>query len=158
MNISRIRITALVAISISLLASCKLASLEEPEKESVPSLPSTLTEFEVLFHSNTQKVWKAQSFTLGSINGLQNCRLDDTMTIVSDGTYEYNGGQSLCGAEDSQRIKKGTWKILNNGANILFDEGTSTAYVAEVIGLESKKIVLRGTYFGLEINGTYVSN
>jgi hypothetical protein len=147
----------LVAFLASVFSSCQVASLESTE-EIKAMVPPTLQEFEQFYHNNTQKKWLCQSFTLAGLDGLQGCRLDDTMTILSDGTYTYDGGTNLCGAEDSQRIKTGNWKILNNGVNIIFDEGSPTAYTVNVIILESQKIVLRGTYFGLEINGTYRAN
>jgi len=147
----------LVAFLASVFLSCEVASLESPE-EIRAMLPPTLEEFEQFFHSNTEKKWSCQSFTLAGLEGLQGCRLDDTMTILSGGTYTYDGGTNLCGAEDSQRIKTGNWKILSNGANIIFDEGSPAAYTVSVLLLESQKIVLRGTYFGFEINGTYQVN
>ena len=57
-------------------------------------------------------------------------------SLRSDGTYTYDGGANLCGAEDNVRMRTGTWRLINNGNNILFDEGLSNEYTANVEGLE----------------------
>ena len=48
--------------------------------------------------------------------GSHDCRLDDEMDINIDGTYLYNGGSSLCGNEDDQRLKTGigTWMRISS--------------------------------------------
>ena len=147
--------------------SCELTMLDEPsngiDEEPIgvvgpETIPSSITEFETLFHGDTQITWSAISFTLAGFNGLQNCRLDDLIIVNADGTYEYDGGDVLCGAEDSQRNRTGTWEIIDNGNNILFDEGTNREYTAKVNGLEEGTISLSGEYLGLEIKGVYTSN
>lgn len=157
MRSSSVTSVLLAFLGSLIFASCELATLENPDAFEA-SFPATIEEVNEFLHSNQEKTWNAQTFTLAGLEGFQNCRLDDTMILSADGTYRYDGGTILCGAEDSQRTKTGSWKILNGGRRILFDEGTSNAYSAEVVSLESKKIILKGTYFGLEISGSYVSN
>ncbi len=157
MTQSILKYAILVFFGSLIISSCELATLDNTDA-SKGSFPATIDEVETFLHNREEKTWSAQTFTLATLEGFQNCRLDDTMIISSNGTYKYDGGAKLCGAEDSQRIKNGTWKILNGGRSILFDEGTANAYTAEVNSLENKKIILRGTYFGLEINGSYISN
>lgn len=159
-----------LALSILLgFTSCNLATLNDPivegeeqteqEEERVtgPNSIPDLTEFETLFHGNSQKVWAGAAFTLAGFNGFQDCRLDDIITVNADGTYSYDGGNNLCGAEDNVRTRTGTWRILNNGDNILFDEGTNRQYEADVVGLVQDTIRLSGDYLGLEINGLYIA-
>ncbi len=157
MSSSIVKVIILFFIGSLIISSCELATLDSADVLET-SFPETVEEVNEFLHSGEEKTWKAQTFTLAGIEGFQNCRLDDTMVISSDGTYKYDGGAMLCGAEDSQRTKSGTWRILDGGLSILFDEGTANAYTAEVRSLDNNRIILRGTYFGLEINGTYTSN
>ncbi|MCG8318791.1 MAG: hypothetical protein MI921_04770 [Cytophagales bacterium] len=157
----------LFSVPVLSFIACELTTLEESGTEDddmiiqvfePETIPSSITEFETMFHGDTQITWSAISFTLAGFEGLQNCRLDDTIIVMADGTYQYDGGEVLCGAEDSQRFRSGTWQIINNGNNILFDEGTSRQYTARVNGLEDRTISLSGEYLGLEIRGIYTSN
>lgn len=147
--------------------SCELTTLDEPGAEmeneimevfEPQTVPSTIAEFETMFHGNSQLTWSATSFTLAGFEGFQNCRLDDMIIVNADGTYEYDGGDVLCGAEDSQQNRTGTWEIMDNGNNILFDRGTNREYTARVNGLDDNTISLSGEYLGLEIKGIYTSN
>ncbi len=149
----------IVILSIS---SCELAELNEPPADSdmqdnnLPTtIPATIEEFEQAFHEGSEKKWETISFQLAGFDGLQACRLDDTMMIKSDGTYEYDGGDLLCMAEDDTRIKTGTWEVINGGRGLLFDAGTVNEYEADVNGFEDGVISLAGQYVGLTITGVY---
>lgn len=155
-----------ILLNVSLLSftSCELTTLDgtggigrldifEPR-----TIPSSIAEFETMFHGNDQLTWAAVSFTLAGLEGLQDCRLDDTFILNANGTYQYDGGGVLCGAEDTQRTRTGTWQIIDNGNNIIFDRGTGNEYTARVNGLENGTISLSGQYLGLEIKGIYTSN
>ena len=157
----------LFSVPVLSFIACELTSLEEPGTNvdemvmdvfEPSSIPSSVSEFETMFHADEQLSWSAVSFTLAGFAGFQDCRLDDVITVNADGTYQYDGGEVLCGAEDSQRFRSGTWQIIDNGANILFDEGTNRQYTAKVNGLENGSISLSGEYLGLEIKGIYTSN
>ena len=119
--------------------------------------PDTREEILNLLHNENFKEWEAEGFTLMGFSGLLPCRLDDSMTLMSDGTYQYDGGNSLCGAEDNARIKEGTWELSDDLQSIDFTEGTNT-YTAQLIGITSDQITLRGAYQGLSINAVYTSN
>lgn len=171
MNIKRIKILSqglVVALAVG-ISSCGLATLDDPitdreegeeqEEQRVtgPSTIPSVAEFENLFHGGSEKTWAGEAFTLAGFDGFQDCRLDDLITVNSDGTYNYDGGNTLCGAEDSEQTRTGTWSIINDGNNILFDEGTNREYTADVVGLVSDSITLSGDYLGLEINGLYIA-
>lgn len=171
MNLKRIKILGygfLFSIALG-MTSCELATLDEPtaegeqgeeqEEERVtgPTTRPAAAEFEQLFHGGSEKVWAGEAFTLAGFNGFQDCRLDDQITINSDGTYLYDGGNTLCGAEDNEQTRNGTWRIINDGENIIFDEGTNREYQADVVGLVQDSITLSGDYLGLEINGLYIA-
>ncbi len=145
-------------------ASCNLTTLEELGPDGIPidvfqpnSIPPSLGEFETQFHGGEQLAWSAVAFTLAGFDGLQDCRLDDIIVVKADGTYQYDSGGTLCGAEDSELTRSGTWRIIGNGSNIIFDEGTNREYTAIVNGLEDSTISLSGEYLGLEIKGIYTS-
>ena len=121
------------------------------------TLPATVDEFESEFHGGSQKAWRALSFTLAGLEGLQDCRLDDVMLIDAAGTYQYDGGENLCGAEDTEQTRTGTWEITGDGRSITFDSGTVREYTVEVNGFEGDVISLSGQYIGLAIKGIYRS-
>lgn len=115
-------------------------------------------EFKAIIDGDGEKVWEASAFTLAGLTTFTACRLDDSMTFKSDGTYEYNGGQDLCGAEDNAFIKTGTWEVNFDDATIIFDKGTSNEEVGEVIGMTETEIRLKGAYMMMEVRGIYTSN
>jgi len=115
-------------------------------------------EFKSIIDGDAEKIWAASAFTLAGLTTFTDCRLDDSMLFRSDGTYEYNGGQDLCGAEDDAFIKTGTWEVNFDDATIIFDKGTSNEEVGEVIGMTETEIKLKGAYMMMEVRGVYTSD
>lgn len=111
--------------------------------------------FRTKITGTTNKSWVTNEFTLADSDNLTFCRLDDQLQFNADGTYRYDGGNQLCGSEDNQRIKTGTWELSYNSNAITFDKGTSKEYSAEVIALTENEIRLKGNYFNFEVRGKY---
>lgn len=153
-------------VTLLLIAtSCDLVDLDDPTNTNEPAdepmlapqgLPASMSEFNMLFHGNTEKSWSTISFTIASMEGFQGCRLDDSMIINADGTYAYNGGSQLCGAEDTEENRTGTWRVNDSLDQLTFDEGTERSYNASLDALVQDTLVVSGTYIGLEIRGIYV--
>ncbi len=156
------RIAFFIAITLS-FSSCELAELNEPPSDDADmdmvnlptTIPASIEEFEQAFHGGSERMWETASFQLAGFDGLQSCRLDDTMIINSNGMYQYDGGDILCMAEDDTRLKSGTWEVVNGGRGLLFDRDTENEYVADVNGFEDGVIALEGQYLGLSITGVY---
>lgn len=104
---------------------------------------------------DNMKSWTASRFTLSGSTLFTSCRLDDIMTFNRDGSYRYDGGNQLCGAEDNRRVKTGNWTTDFEKKTILFDEGTLKEYNADIIGFYDNKLTLRGTYMSMEVRGEY---
>jgi hypothetical protein len=148
-----------------MISACEVVDLESPEsdlssdeKEQISSSNIKNTDsvsFRMLITGNQNKSWIANDFTLAGSDNLTFCRLDDELKFNADGTYNYDGGSQLCGAEDDSRIKSGTWKVLYSENKILFDEGLSNEYSADIIGLSESEIRLKGNYFTMEVRGKY---
>lgn len=119
------------------------------------TLPASEVELEQAFHGGDTRIWQTISFSFANIDGLQECRLDDQMTINADGTYEYDGGNTLCNGADNQRNKTGTWEITNQGKNILFNAGRQDEYLADVTGFDDDLLAISGQYMGLTIRGIF---
>ncbi len=132
-------------------------SLTEDELQGPSTVPSTAEEVLSLLHNGTEKAWEAEGFTIFGMSGFLSCRLDDNMILAADGTYRYDGGVVLCGAEDNTRFKEGTWELSDDLQTITFVEGSET-FRADLMGLTTDQITLRGNYQGLEVNGVYTSN
>jgi len=125
------------------------------------SLPTDEASFLQMLHSNSSKVWTAKEFTIEGFSNFLNCRLDDTITLNSDGTYSYSGGEILCGGEDV-REKTGTWMVDFSNSLLIIDPTLETETSAEVVTLETGLVTLTGMYtstiFGVfDLAGSYES-
>lgn len=155
---------------LGFLASCNLVEIKEGANQetdplgTIPSYPSSEAQFTQFFHSNDGHTWLADGFTLAGTSGFLDCRLDDQIILKASstnslvGTYEYNGGTILCGAEDNKTSKFGTYQIDFESKSITFDGGTSNETTATVSGLDETTIVLEGSYLGMTIRGKYLIN
>jgi uncharacterized lipoprotein NlpE involved in copper resistance len=113
--------------------------------------------FKALVDGGSTRMWMASAFTLAGLTTFTSCRLDDEMTFNSDGTYIYNGGMNLCGAEDNQQMKSGTWEVDFSEKMLRFDAGTQNETAALVIGLSQNEIRLEGSYMAMEVRGVYIA-
>lgn len=149
-----------------LFASCEVlefnSRLETPFGTDLIEGPDTTPADEGLFiaflHGATSKVWSAQGFTIAGLSGFQDCRLDDTIELFANGSYSYQSGTLLCGAEDNQTTRSGTWELLFEQGIIQFETGTNETFQAVIVGLDLDNIVLSSTYLGLSIEASYQTN
>jgi len=86
------------------------------------TIPQDPVQFATFLHNNSSKVWVAEQFTIAGLSAFQQCRLDDSMVLSSDGTYQYDGGDQLCGAEDDASAKVGAWEF--NAENAVMTQST----------------------------------
>ncbi len=165
-------LTPIVIFSIAIIgfSSCELVELEEMQQTvtmpdpddpddppimvptSIPSNTDTLIQY---LTNGSSKTWNALAFTIEDISGLQECRLDDVIELNIDGTYSYDGGNVLCGAEDDAQFQQGTWTFSAQNAQFVFDAGTSNEAVMELTGLDKSTAAIESSYFGLEVLGVY---
>ena len=166
-------LTSIVIFSIVLIgfSSCELVELEEmqqqvgmqdpmdpedPVESLVPtSIPNNTDTVMQYLTNGTIKTWNALAFTIEDISGLQQCRLDDVIELNIDGTYTYDGGNVLCGAEDNTQTRQGTWMFSMEDLELVFDEGTPNETVTELTGLDKNSVAISGSYFGLDVLGVY---
>lgn len=125
-------------------------------------LPTDSEVFGQMLHNNASKVWSGEEFTIEGFSGFLDCRLDDTITLSSDGTYSYDGGTLLCGGDDSSRIKTGNWSYDFDNKLLVIDPGTANETSAKIITLETGLITMTGIYtsdiFGVfDVAGSYKS-
>jgi len=116
--------------------------------------PNDETQYLDFLHGTESKLWEAQGFTIAGISGFQDCRLDDQIELFADGTYQYNGGSILCGAEDSQSQRTGLWSLdFTQGVITFIIDGDE--FEAVVSGLDPDGIVLSSSYAGLPVSASY---
>ncbi len=115
--------------------------------------PSSEADFLNLLVGDSARTWQANQFSLEGISGFQNCRLDDSMTLLPDGTFTYDGGQNNCGGED-QSSATGTWTLDFDNARIDFTMN-GESFGGTVTGLTEGELVITGSYIGLQIVGNY---
>jgi len=163
-------ITSCILVS-SFFIACEVVDLNESDPiqsingsqpssqiEAAPIMAADSNEVASILTGNNIKNWSTTRFTLSGSTRMTNCRIDDNMSFFKNGTFRYDGGDILCGAEDSRRIKNGRWAISFDSKTILFREDNGDEYTATIIGLNDKEIRLRGSYFKMEVKGVYTSN
>lgn len=150
-------------IAICLCLSCQVIELEPLSNEvniaslTPTSMPSSNVEAASMLHDDSEKIWQAVAFKFLEMEGTLDCRADDKITLNSDGTYIYDGGDLLCGAEDNEKLRSGVWNIDDQGNRVTFSfEGSE--FFAQVDGFSPDTIALTSAYMGLEITGIYISN
>lgn len=112
---------------------------------------------DILTGSSTRS-WSSKSFTIEEISGLQQCRLDDQIVIDMDGTFSFDGGDLLCGAEDNTKIKNGSWALDYTARTITFTPADSDPIALYIEMLTGTEIVISSSYVGLEVVGKFGSN
>lgn len=127
------------------------------------SIPSDEDTFGQMLHNNSSKTWSAIEFSIEGMSAFLTCRLDDSITLSSDGTYLYDGGQDLCGAEDDIQIRTGSWSFDFATHELILEPGTENEASAIVMTLNDDVLTFTGVYesdvFGdFDIEGRYSSN
>ncbi|MEM8893603.1 MAG: lipocalin family protein [Bacteroidota bacterium] len=169
--------TIMYFVSFVVLASaCSIVELDEEPNETqldggTPSevdlggenTPEEEIVFAQMLHGADSKTWIASEFSIEGMSGFLDCRLDDVITLYADGTYEYDGGNNLCGLEDNQRIRRGNWSYNFETTEVTLEPGTNLESTARVISLEGNILTLTGVYKNdilgsFDVSGRYVSN
>jgi len=157
----------LISMSATMLifAAC---GVNDDEDNTNPSTDNTIGEADIVANDSiefkthidggTAKIWMASGFTIAGLTTFTECRLDDEFVFNADGTYTYDGGIDLCGAEDNERIKTGIWELDFRNRTILFDKGSSNEEPARVIGLNENEIRVNGSYMTMEVRGIYTAS
>lgn len=156
----------LALIALLAITGCDVVELDTPgPQEDVASpvgLPDSAAELNSILTNDQGREWEALTFSLEGLEGFQACRLDDSFSFFDDGTYQYDGGEVLCGGADDRRLKSGTWKTDFENLEIIFDETTDLESTARILGIEDNRMELSGTVdiFGqnLAIKGIYQFN
>lgn len=104
-------------------------------------------------YGTDSKSWEMSQFTIQGMSGFQSCRLDDNVSFNSDGTYDYDGGEILCGAEDNQQTKSGTWELDFDNKKVVIDQGTDNEFSLDIENLTSGDITFSSEYFSLDVVG-----
>lgn len=162
---------------VALFVGCNIVEVEEgnsPDSNNSPSgtedqvnlgdqvLPEDALSLGQLLHNNDSKTWMASQFTIEGVGAFLDCRLDDTITLFSDGTYSYDGGANLCGADDDQRNRTGNWTFSFETLALIFEPGTDEEASATIVTLDEGVFTFTGVYqsnlFGsFDIEGRYTS-
>lgn len=140
--------------------SCGVVSLDEEMAGQLIAInsseyPGTEAELMTVLTNNSSKNWNTTGFTLEVLRNFQSCRMDDRLSLASDGTYEYDGGDLLCGAEDDQKLKTGTWEMGFQERRLTFDRGTGEEISLYVEEASDTKVIVSSTYMRLRVVGKY---
>lgn len=136
------------------------ACSESSEDEMMPNdliieAPETAEESIHAVTGDSLRIWMNESFELGVFGDLE-CRNDDIFTFFNDGTYEYDGGNSLCGDSDNQQIVKGSWELDFENGLIIFDKGTERQAEARYIVLSDDLLHVQGSWNSIGIDARYI--
>lgn len=89
-------IAALMISSITFF-SCGVVEGDLTEQENSTDLlfedvfPTSAIDANTILRGNVVKSWETTAFKIESVNGYQECRLDDKISLDGDGTYSYAG-------------------------------------------------------------------
>jgi hypothetical protein len=124
------------------------------------TIPTETSDFTNFLHGQGSKTWTAEEFSIEGMDGFLNCRLDDQVTLNSDGTYLYDGGERLCGAEDNQRIRTGIWSYNADSHELILEPGSDQEVIGTVKHLTNNELIITSRYesrlFGsFEVSGRY---
>lgn len=112
-----------------------------------------------LMHEGDSVVWDAVDFKIGGSAIHATCRLDDKITLRSDGTYVFDGGTDFCGLEDNTRIVTGTWEVSDDNQSLVFDRLTDREFTTVVVNQTEDEIELTGNYtlmgVSFDLRGVY---
>lgn len=156
-------IAALMISSITFF-SCGVVEGDLTEQENSTDLlfedvfPTSAIDANTILRGNVVKSWETTAFKIESVNGYQECRLDDKISLDGDGTYSYDGGTMLCGAEDNEKVRTGTWTLDVESRILTLDEGEGNEFTLYVESLVESEIVVSTSYYGLAVLGKFTSN
>lgn len=109
----------------------------------------------VFISGESKKNWETKEFKVSSMSSFQDCRLDDMIEFNKDGTFLYDGGDILCGAEDEKKTVSGSWEILDDNKSIKFVTSDGDTYNGELTGTVDGKLTIKSSYMGMEVKGFY---
>jgi len=104
------------------------------------------------------KNWETDKFSWNGVFASvdnHDCRLDDKMTLSGTGNYTYDGGD-LCGEEDNQQFRSGTWSLDENLRFIIFDRNTDKELKVDIDHFENERLSLSTSYMGQSVSGEYI--
>lgn len=147
----------LLALAIS---ACSVVEVEDVDNENAEinfdsTFPNSAIDVNAYLLGGESRIWTTLEFTIDGVDGFQNCRLDDQIQLNSDNTYDYDGGDMLCGAEDDQKLKSGTWMVDVDNRTLTFDAGTDREGVFQIESLNAEEIVVRSQYYSWEVLGKF---
>ncbi|UXX80050.1 lipocalin family protein [Reichenbachiella carrageenanivorans] len=119
------------------------------------SFPASAIDAYTYLLGGASRTWITVAFTIDGVNGVQKCRLDDQIVLKDDQTYAYDGGNTLCGAEDDQKTKSGTWLLETSTRTLTFDEGTDRESQFFIESLTDKEIVVSSHYYSWKVMGKF---
>lgn len=147
----------LLAFAIS---ACSVVEVEDIDNENTEinfdsTFPNSAIDVDAYLLGGESRTWTTLEFTIDGVNGFQNCRLDDQIQLNSDKTYNYDGGDMLCGAEDDQKLKSGIWEVDVDNRILTFDAGTDQEAIFHIESLNAEEIVVRSQYYSWEVLGKF---
>lgn len=119
------------------------------------TFPSSIIDANAFLVGSENRTWTTLAFTIEGVNGFQNCRLDDQIRLNDDHTYAYDGGNMLCGAEDNEKLKSGTWSMDAASRTLTFDEGEDQEAVLYIESLTENEIVISTHYYSWKVVGKF---
>ena len=96
-----------------------------------------------MLHEGGSKTWKTDGFIIEGRTDILKCRLDDQLTLNSNGTYAYDRGDLSCFAGEPQKMD-GQWYLSSSDRKLVFD----SLYVIDLSSLESNRVILEAVYDG----------
>ena len=101
------------------------------------------TKLAIFLYGKTSRKWNVSWFTIEGRSGNLPCRLDDQMTLFSDGSYLYQNISTPCFLGEPMS-EKGKWRLDFFNRKLVFDD----LYEANIVNFGGNKIQLKSVYKG----------
>ena len=151
-----------VAVIVIAFGACNVMSIEPLGSENNISFeniyPNSIENANTILTGSGTRSWSSNSFTIEGISGFQPCRLDDQIVMNMDGSFSYDGGDVLCGAEDNMQIKSGSWNLNYTTRTLTFVPNTGDPVELYIEMLTDQEVVFSANYIGLDILGKLSKN
>lgn len=150
----------LCLLLIMVTTSCSVVEVDGMDSEGntisfEDNFPASAIDVNTYLVGGATRTWVTVAFTIDGVNGFQNCRLDDQIRLNDDLTYSYDGGTTLCGAEDNQKLKSGNWEVNASNRTLTFDKGTDREAVFYIESLDEEEIVVSSHYYSWKVMGKF---
>ena len=145
---------SLIIVALIAFVGVSCSSSEDPDPVNEVNIPSDQADALLALNGTNMKSWVTKRFTLAGVQ--LDCRADDVIMLHADGTFDYDGGDNLCGLQDNARTRTGTWELDLENRTFTVELNTGVIYSGEFQKITENELIMTGNWGGMSIRATFV--